>query len=212
MKKLALLGLTLVLVGCSNVSAQQQGNEAPVVADAVKNDEMKQEEVSQNDTLTSIKIVEQVISEPVGDRTADNIGQENGEYFAIGSDIVKCSDYDNIHIVVELTNNRDELFTTNMMAWSAEMGDGYKLNFNNNNYSDIQIQSGSNAKIELDILKEKTIKGDKIILTYTDINYDDTYAEFFKKALSGATEEECRKEYPQYFDESIIHKFEIALQ
>lgn len=212
MKKLALLGLILALAGCSNGSVQQQANEAPVAAEAVKNEEMKQEEVSGNDALTSIKILEQVVSEPVGDRTADNIGQENGEYFAIGSDIVKCSDYDNVHVVVELTNNRDELFTTNMMAWSAEMEDGYSLNINNNDYSDIQIQSGSTAKIELDILKEKTIKGDKIILTYTDINYDDTYAEFLNKALSGATEEECRKEYPQYFDESILHKFEIALQ
>ena len=212
MKKLALLGLIFVLAGCSNGSTQQQANETPVIADTVKSEDVKQEKAPKNDDLTSIKIVEQVISEPIGDRTADNIGQENGEYFAIGSDIVKCSDYDNVHVVVELTNNRDELFTTNIMAWSAEMEDGYSLNFNTNDYSDIQIQSGSTAKIELDILKEKTVKGNKIILTYTDINYDDTYAEFFQKALSGATEEECRKEYPQYFDESIVHKFEIALQ
>ena len=139
------------------------------------------------------------------------VGQENSEYFAIGSDIVKCSDYINVHIVVELTNNREELFTTNLMAWSAEMEDGYKLNFNSNNYSDVQIQSGSTAKVELDILKENTVKGDKIILTYTDINYDDTYTEFFQKALGGSTEEELRKDYPQYFDESLQHTFEVSL-
>ncbi len=156
-KKLALLGLALVMVGCSNEPVQQKESGVSVVEDTIGNDGEKEEKTLENNSLTTIKIVEQVIGEPIGDRTADNVGQENGEYFAIGSDIVKCSDYtnnslttikiveqvigepigdrtaDNVgqengeyfaigsdivkcsdytnaHIVVELTNNREELF------------------------------------------------------------------------------------------------------
>lgn len=219
MKKILVLSLIalLSLTGCAgethapeNSTEVSTNNSSEMAKDASK-ETLEEAAVQEESKLTNVKIISSEVSVPVGDRTADNVGQENGEYFAIGSDIVKCSDYINAHIVVELTNNRDELFTTNSMAWSAEMEDGYKLSFNNNDYSNIQIQSGSTANIELDILKEKSVKGDKIILNYRDINYDDTYTEFFQKALSGASEADLKKDYPQFFDESLHYTFEIPL-
>lgn len=227
MKKILLLMcLSLSLVGCNNVETKDNTTQSDLttqetMSEGVEKEVEASEETSNTENkLTTIKIISTEVSEPLGDRTADNYADENGEYFAIGSDIVKCSDYDNIHVVAELTNNRENLLKTSAIAWSAKMEDGYNLELFQNgigigmmNDGDLgkQIQSGSSVTVEFDILKEKTIKGNKIILTYTDINYDDTYTEFFQKALSGSSEEELQKEYPQFFDESLHYNFEIPL-
>lgn len=228
MKKILVLSLIalLSLTGCAGeTSAPENSTEVSTnvtseMAKDVSKETLEEPTVQEESKLTNVKIISTEISEPVGDRTADNVGQENGEYFAMGSDIVKCSDYDNIHVVAELTNNRDILLKTSAGAWSAKMEDGYELGL----YQDgagvnllyegdlgKQIQAGSSETVEFDILKEKSVKGDKIILNYTDINYDDTYTEFFQKALSGTSEAELKKDYPQFFDENLHYTFEIPL-
>lgn len=216
---IALSLLSLCLVGCGN---QQTSDTATTHKDEVVEQQTEQttSKEEQKSNYPTVVVISTEIGQPVGDRTADNVGQENGDYFAIGSDIVACVDYDNIHVTAQLTNTTDKLLNTSAMAWSAEMEDGYKLDLFQDGmgvgllYSgtlDQQIQSGSTVTVEFDIYKKKDVKGDKVLLTYRDVNYGEEYSEMVKLAFSGASEEECKNVFPEFFDNNLLQKFEIPL-
>ena len=211
----------IILNGCGNdsqgtaaekvesltISEELPATEPNTASNTKQDKEVDEQPRNEN---TTIKISTE-IGEPVGDRTADNVGDEDGEYFAIGSDIVKCSDYTNIHIVAELTNNRDILLNTSMLAWSAKMEDGYELQLINNNNLEKQIQSGSTTMVEFDIIKEKSVKGEKVILGYWDVDFGEEFSKLYQEALGGMTEEEGKEKYPVYFDESLKYSYDIVL-
>lgn len=226
MKKILVLSLIALLAftGCSGGSNNSTSDKKniEVSADQSSSNEIeeinKESETQQEDRPTNVKIISTKISIPIGDRTADNVSDENGDFFAIGSDIVKCSDYDNVHVIAELTNNRDILYETSALAWSAKMDDGYELGIFQDGSSvglmnkgdlDKQIQGGSSVTVEFDILKEKSLNGDKVILTYWDVDHGEQFDKFMGSAMSGESEEKIKKEFPQYFDESLYYTFEI---
>lgn len=232
-KALIILGLSISLTGCGNSTSTNKTTESTGQVESTKPTQEIETETNkiqdvQNKPIEEVKneyptqiTVSTEVATPIGDRTADNVSEDNGDYFAIGSDIVPCSDYDCIHVKAILTNTREELLNTSAVAWSAAMEDGYELELFQNgtgvgfmNDGDLgrQIQAGSSDTFEFDIYKKKDIKGDKIILKYWDINFDDKYSEFMSAVMGGASEEECKKNYPGFFDESMYQIIEIPLQ
>lgn len=225
MKKIIAISLScLCLVGCGNQPTSDTSaiSKNEVIDKETSSPELKEEKKEeQKNEYPTLVVISTEISQPIGDRTADNVGQENGDYFAIGSDIVACADYDSIHVTAQLTNTTGELLNTSATAWSATMEDGYELGLfqdgvgvgiMNDGTLGKQIQSNSTETFEFDIYKKKDVVGNKIILSYRDINYGDKYNEMMKMAFSGSSEEDCKKVCPEFFDESIVQEFEIALQ
>ncbi|WP_410495000.1 hypothetical protein QTL86_12680 [Cellulosilyticum sp. ST5] len=224
MKKFIAISLFCIcLVGCGNQPASDTtaNPKNEVVDKQTASPEVKEEqkEEQKNEYPTAV-VISTEIGQPVGDRTADNVGQENGDYFAIGSDIVACADYDSIHVTAQLTNTTGELLNTSAIAWSAKMEDGYELGLfqdgvgigiMNEGTLSKQIQANSTETFEFDIYKKKDVTGSKIILNYRDINYGDKYNEMMKMAFSGSSEEDCKKVCPEFFDDNLVQQFEIAL-
>lgn len=228
MKKfIAIPLLCLCLVGCGNqpssVITDSPKNEVvdkQTSSPEVKEDKKEEQKEEQKNEYPTAVVISTEIGQPVGDRTADNVGQENGDYFAIGSDIVPCADYDSIHVTAQLTNTAAELLNTSAVAWSAKMEDGYELGLFQDGMGlslmyegtlGKQIQSNSTETVEFDIYKKKDVKGNKIVLSYRDINYGDKYNEMMKMAFSGSSEEDCKKVFPEFFDDNLVQEFEIVL-
>lgn len=113
-----------------------------------------------------------------GDRTANNYAQENGEYFANGSDTVKAADYKKIVVDVDIKNDADKAIQTSPSNWGAELQDGYKLQIDTskNGKSDDQVQAKGTGKCELNFIVKKDIKTDKINVTYLWIKNSDEFA------------------------------------
>lgn len=85
------------LVSCSNSKTHSNTNE--VVAQEINGDSNPNEKTKDGVKL----ILESVTKQPVkGDRTQDNVAEDNGEYFANGSDIAKAIDYE--YITVKIKN------------------------------------------------------------------------------------------------------------
>lgn len=96
------LAALLVVVGCGNDNA-------------VTNEPEKPEQTASNfykyGTPVAVDnvvftITEGAINPVKGDRTEDNYADENGEYFALGGDIVKAADY-------------EQIVSTHAPAWGA---------------------------------------------------------------------------------------------
>lgn len=209
MKKIVFTAIimSLMLVGCGN----NANPNTPASIESLTVQE-GQSNKKANEYPTLIKMVSAEVSVPIGDRTVDNVLKENGDYFAIGSGPMKCSDYDNIHVVAELTNTRDTALTISLFGWSAKMEDGSAVEIDYTVNKDTQVEAGATATVEFDILKEKSQKGDKITLTYWDVDFGEEWIALMTEAVNGTSEEECKAKYPTYFDESLKHNIDIILK
>lgn len=222
MKKLAVIlaSLTILLSGCTSSSSSttaaentvvESGKEVTASPESETFSEVKSIDKA-SEGLTSIKITDTVISEAIGDKNANDEKVEDGDYFTIKGELVKCSDYENIHVVAELTNHRAVPLKTSTMAWSIALGDGTRLDIVDTLESREEIEAGETIVMAFDILKEKALKEDKLILSYWDVDFGNTFGELITKASNGVSQEECEKEYPEYFDESRHYTFEVSLK
>lgn len=230
MKKFVCLLSTLLLVtavGCSNSdkSASEQNASAGEVKETVQTAEAapnKGEEktvsvkedgasgmgnpVTKNNV--TITLTHLSIAPAKGDRTQDNVQDDNGEYFAIGSDIVKAADYEQLVLTVKIENNTDKALTFSEMGWSATLPDGYKIkSVKGEGKLRDQVASKSTGEGKLTIIREKAVNADKINLTYQLMDYNDEWRKAMPDVLSGKLDE---KGYKKKFNPQEM-KFEVPL-
>ncbi|QOR33856.1 hypothetical protein IMX26_10130 [Clostridium sp. 'deep sea'] len=188
MKKIVLIMLMLVIavgvLGCSK-GATPSGSE-----DYVLGTKLEEDKISMAITAVSVTDV-------IGDRTQDNYGKENGQYFAIGSEIVKASDYEQIEISVSIENKSDKAMSFSFMGWSATLPDGYNLeNLEVTGKLDEQIPTNYSCEEKIIIIKEKAIKAEKLNLTYSLLDYNEEWQQDLWASIGGTlTEKEYKAKY-----------------
>lgn len=129
-----------------------------------------------------------------GDRTKDNVAEENGEYFAIGSDIVKVADYEQVELSIMIENKKDKAITFSEVGWEAKLPDGYKLeNITVEGKIGEQMPSNYKGEGKIVIVKEKAIKAETMQLTYNLMDYNEEWKEAIWKAVAGEMTEEQYK-------------------
>jgi hypothetical protein len=188
----------------SNVASKQADQTQKTVAEPPKAPDGTS--VTKSDVAITISNVK--VSPVIGDRTKDNVGQANGDYFAIGSDIVKASDYEQIEVTVNIDNKSTKSIHFSGAGWIAKMPDGYELKVSQaKGKVDGQIASNHTGEGKLIFVKEKTIIAKNVLLTYKLMDYGDEFNEAVRKAISGdLTKEEFEKQFkPQEMN------FEVTL-
>ncbi|SHJ99799.1 hypothetical protein SAMN02745163_03035 [Clostridium cavendishii DSM 21758] len=201
MKKM-LISLMLVcsiatLVGCGSTSAKETSS----------NKETKKEDVKKEantKTVYNLTLTANAKIEPVkGDRTKDNVAQENGEYFANGSDVVKATDYKDIVVDVDAKNDTDKVISLSEINFGAELQDGYKLKGNislTGNKQEDQVQSKSNGKYTLHYFVKNDTKAEKLKLTYLLIKNKDEFNNLIKDPnITKMSKEEVAEKYKDVF-------------
>lgn len=194
------------LVSCSNSKTDSNTNE--VVAQEINGDSNPNEKTKDGVKL----ILESVTKQPVkGDRTQDNVAEDNGEYFANGSDIAKAIDYEYITVKIKIENSTDKAITLSENGWSAKMEDGYRLK-NCTLSKELKEQIASNNSIdgEVKILAQKKLNVQNFELSYNLIDYTN-FDKMVSDAISGKSENQCKREYPELFKENYI-KFNIEVK
>lgn len=194
------------LVSCSNSKTDSNTNE--VVAQEINGDSNPNEKTKDGVKL----ILESVTKQPVkGDRTQDNVAEDNGEYFANGSDIAKAIDYEYITVKIKIENSTDKAITLSENGWSAKMEDGYRLK-NCTLSKELKEQIASNNSIdgEVKILGQKKLNVQNFELSYNLIDYTN-FDKMVSDAISGKSENQCKREYPELFKENYI-KFNIEVK
>lgn len=187
------------LVSCGNSNANSNTKE--VAAQGINTDSNPNEKIKDNIKF----ILESVSKEQVkGDRTQDNVSQDNGEYFANGSDIAKAIDYEYIIVKIKIENSTDNALTLSKNGWSAEMEDGYKLkNYTLSQEFNGQVASHNFAEGEIKILVEKKLNVQNFELSYNLIDYNN-FDKMVSDAISGKSEAQCKKDYPELFKENYV--------
>lgn len=195
------------IVGCNKTSNSTNNT------DAVKND-IKQEETKPTNNSGDVKknsntqIVDGLtlsatakIQSVKGDRTKDNVADENGEYIADGSNIVKAADYKKIVVSVDIKNDTDKAVQINPFYWGAELQDGYKLERAiEGDEKEDQIQSKSNGKYEFYYIVKNDIKADKIKLSYLWVKNEEEFKKLINDPnLSKMSEQEAKEKYKDVF-------------
>lgn len=194
------------LVSCSNSKTDSNTNE--VVAQEINGDSNPNEKTKDGVKL----ILESVTKQPVkGDRTQDNVVEDNGEYFANGSDIAKAIDYEYITVKIKIENSTDKAITLSENGWSAKMEDGYRLK-NCTLSKELKEQIASNNFIygQVKILAQKKLNVQNFELSYNLIDYTN-FDKMVSDAISGKSENQCKREYPELFKENYI-KFNIEVK
>lgn len=155
-----------------------------------------------NDPVTingiTIKISDCKINAVKGDRTSDNTAQDNGPYFAMGSDIKKASDYQQITATLNIVNKTDKAYTFSKMGISAKLQDGTDLNntIYLNEQNDVQVSSNKSGEYKLNYIISKNIFAKKLNVTYSFLNYNSGWSADLSKAMAGSmTESEYNAKY-----------------
>ncbi|WP_394897593.1 hypothetical protein [Clostridium butyricum] len=194
------------VVSCRNSKTDSNTNE--VVAQEINGDSNPNEKTKDGVKL----ILESVTKQPLkGDRTQDNVVEDNGEYFANGSDIAKAIDYEYITVKIKIENSTDKAITLSENGWSAKMEDGYRLK-NCTLSKELKEQIASNNFIdgEVKILAQKKLNVQNFELSYNLIDYTN-FDKMVSDAISGKSENQCKREYPELFKENYI-KFNIEVK
>lgn len=196
--------ILITLVGCGNSSNTSAISDTKELS---KQEETKKVEENPNEkTVDGVKFTVVNISreDANGDRTQDNVSAENGEYFAKGKKIVKASDYEYVTVKIKVENTTDKALTLSQYGWSAQMADGYKLK--DNVISDelkSQMPSKYSVEGQVKILAEKKLAVKQFQLQYNLIDYTN-FSKMLSDAISGKSEAECKKNYPEVFKENYI--------
>lgn len=186
-KKILFLALSLILVfSLSACGKSDSKNGDNTQATSKQQDQTKKNEESKKDSNTQAVdgltlTVNSKIEAVKGDRTKDNVADENGEYIADGSDIVKAADYKKVVVSVDIKNDTDKAVQMNSFNWGAELQDGYKLKQTiTGDTKDAQVQSKSTGKYDFYYVVKNDVKAEKIKLTYLWVKNDTE----FKKIIS----------------------------
>lgn len=214
MKRLLVISLILGLffVGCSSektgnstvVNTNQQNeskNESKAVGYAIGNS-IEVDGIAFTISSCQVKPI-------IGDRTKDNYSAKNGEYFAIGNNIVKVADYEQIEIDVKIENKTDKAITFSSVGWSAKLKDGYKFkDLNVIGKIGEQFPSKYIGEGKISIIKEKAINADVLLLTYELMDYNEEWQKAIGAAIKGELTEE---QYKAKFSSKPIN-FELKLK
>ena len=218
-KKLAIILLMIMfLSGCSapaseEVSEYQQQEDTTTMTDKPEETEEINDIGYEYGTPITVDDVVFIITDCAinlvkGDRTEDNYADDNGEYFAIGSDIVKAADYEQIEFDVIIENKSDKAIYFSEVGWEAELPDGYKTeHITVEGKIGEQMPSNYKADGKVVIIKEKDIQADQLQLTYNFMDYNEEWQEAIWKAVSGEMTEE---EYTSRFNPQPV-VFDIRL-
>jgi CDGSH-type Zn-finger protein len=196
----------LLLAGCGSTSAK-------TINDGEKsNTQTEGEENTQQQPATQKNIVEKdglkleasaTIGTVKGDRTQDNVADDNGEYFANGSDIVKATDYKDIIVAVTADNKTDKTVDIGQGNWSGQLSDGYKLE-QNINLADtpeaVQIQPNHQGTATLHFIVKKDVDTKVIKLEYTLIKDEEQFQKLISEAMNGGNETELKSKYGNSFE------------
>jgi hypothetical protein len=203
---LAVLMLLLVFAGCQEQPKQSiintQVQPTQVTAQPTQVTEAKKDVFGLNEAATTVEglfitFTNCKVGNVKGDRTKDNVGTENGEYFAVGSNVVKVSDYKEIVLNANIKNDTDKAITFNKMGLFVTLPDGYKLeNTSWEGKFNSQIASKSDGIGTIKIITEKNTKTDEILLTYKYINFNDEWNDTFSQYLKQTiTEKQYLEKY-----------------
>lgn len=204
---LSLIILALCLVACTNEPAN--GKKVGVT----NNEQLSKAGYTLGTPITIDDVVftitECLINPVKGDRTEDNYSDDNGEYFAIGSDIVKVDNYEQIELSVVIENKSNKAITFSEVGWEAKLPDGYKLtNITVEGKIGEQMPSNYKGEGKLIIIKEKVIKVNKLHLTYNFMDYNEEWQSAIWGAISGEVTE---NEYKEKFNPKPVD-FEITIK
>ncbi len=196
MKKIFLLLLVVLLcvtAGCSNKEVgNQQNAEIPNKGVIAENKEILKANPVKG---VSIEITGFDYEDMKGDRTQDNYADDNGEYFAIGSDIVKVDDYKNLTVYITVKNDTDKAISFSSAGWRCKLPDGYKIRGIDGDLK-FQVASHNKKEIMLNAPIERNLNAKEIILNYNYLDYNEEWSEDIWKARMGEmTEKEYTNKY-----------------
>lgn len=177
-------------------------------------------------TLNKMKVtIGQVKRESVvGDRTADNVGKANGDYFADGSKILKTSDYEYIVIPIKVENKSNKAMTFaptnsinyNDMGFYAKMADGYKLEpIIAGDELTKQVPSNYTFSSDIRILHKKTLTVNKFTLYYLLVDYGDALNNYISEAYKIGNDKKLASKFMKKYADSYLAKpaaFNITLK
>ncbi|EJW14285.1 hypothetical protein M5X00_31830 [Paenibacillus alvei] len=190
MKKTVIMALVLIL--CFSTSAFAAGKQvAPMKLT--------------KDGIT-VEVTSATLEEIKGDRTKDNYRDDNGEYFANGSNIVKAADYRNLVLKVKYTNGRktDINFPKLPIAWTITLPGGEKekdtrLYTIGKNLTG-KVKKNSTVEDTITLLVKKPAKKDGFVLTYSLLDYNDEFNNAINGVMSGKiSKKEWDKKYKKKF-------------
>ncbi len=197
-----ILALALVSAGCSEKVAVKDNKISQEIKTDANNENTTiniETEVDKKDetriaTIKGItfKIDEVEISDIIGDRDSENYAKEDGEYFALNSEILKASDYSKLVIKYTIENNSDKAIGYTDSAWEATLQDGYKINL----LVDLmdldlkQVQASSYKNETVEAVVEKSLAIEELKLKYNYLDYNQNYWDDFGKIFTGEMNEE----------------------
>ena len=147
----------------------------------------------------SVAVTSCKLSGVVGDRTKDNYSKKNGPYFALGSKIVKASDYNQITLSFKISNKTKKVYNFSRIGLKVKLPDGTDLsNFiDASSENEKQVSAGATENVLLKFYKENKVKANKLILTYDFLDYTDGLnSDIYSVALGKMTVPAFNKKYP----------------
>ena len=192
--------LSIALISCKEESSSNNEN-----TDSKSTENTATENKDSTKKQTELKFtVDSVTREDIkGDRTQDNVSSENGECFAIGSKIVKASDYEYIVASVKIENTSDKAANLNKMGFTAEKEDGYQFSGIILDI-DTQISSKSSVSGKIKIPVERKYNVNKLKLEYVGDIPQGLVQD--SKTLS---EDEIKEKYKDFYDNIIEINLEL---
>ncbi|MCC0686247.1 hypothetical protein [Clostridioides sp. ZZV14-6345] len=176
---IGILGLTLV--ACSSTASGDKINGIEIVAKETSAEQIK------------------------ADCNQDGSYNENGEYFQMGLDAAKASDYEYKIVNVSVKNTSDEAIKLFQTGWNATAKDGYEFEHIKvtDKLENQQVPANYSFDAQVKIPVEKKMNVKEIILKYNLKDYSNL-TNAMKDASAGATKEDIQKKYPELYDDNWI--------
>lgn len=158
----------------------------------------------------SITVTKASLEPVIGDRTSSNVAQENGPYFANGSDIVKAADYQNVKISFKIENKSQKAYTFSAWGLKAKSQTDYELTNNIFGDSSADVQTDANSENEFEALFtiKKSISITSVKLTYSFLNYNSEWSDDIGKVTAKSmTESQYSAKY-----KPVALNFDVSIQ
>ncbi|MGO1044481.1 hypothetical protein ACTPEO_17240 [Clostridioides difficile] len=159
------------------------------------------------DKINGIEIVakETSVEQIKGDCNQDGSYNEAGEYFQMGMDTAKVSDYEYKIVNVSVKNTSDKAVKLFQTGWNATAKDGYEFEHIKvtDKLENQQVPADYSFDAQVKILVEKKMNVKEIILKYNLKDYSNL-ANAMKDASAGASKEDIQKKYPELYDDNWI--------
>lgn len=198
MKKVLICLISLLLIAftaCSNnesknTNAGTQQSEKPVK-------ESVEQEIKAATVDGVTYTIKSVSKEDVtGDYDAEGNVVDNGEYFDNGAGYVKASDYYEYTVNYNIENNSGKILGYTNSVWDISLQDGYKVDviYGADDFGLKQIQSNKSKDEKFNMIIEKNVEVESLILKYPFLDYNQEYWEDIGKAFTGEIDQKQYKE------------------